>query len=193
MVYTNLTSEVHVKSLINCPSGSYIDSNSITDDINIVTNTISFRETGFNKTIKNDRVFGDTVITTIQRPTQTELNIILIMDEDNIEAGKNIQDVLSNMSDLKTVDNYQVYNEDDNKRRHRIAMMWNDNTNTYMKVYYNAYVENINLSKDDSLEVTMKLVVPIMDIQTGSSNYYEYEGTGASTVLSNLDSAMQWS
>jgi len=192
MVYTNLTSEFHIKSLLNCPIGSYIDSDSITDDLNIVANVISFKETGLNKSIKNERVFGDTIATTVTNATQMEVSLSILLDEDTLSNGQTIQTVLSNMNDLNTVDDYQVYSETDTQRRHRIAIQWTDDTNTYMKIYYNAYVQNVVLENDKTPQLNISLNIPILDVETGKGNYYEYEGTDSAATLATIDSVMKW-
>ena len=194
MVYTNLTSLVNIKSLINCPLGSYIDDGSITDNINIVTNMIVFKDSGLNKTIKTERIFGDSVVTSITRPTQIDVDLTVSLSADDISGSTTIQDVITQLGDFETIDDsYTVYSESDSKKRHRIALQWSDVSITYIKVYYNAYVQNINMINDTALELNIKLIVPIIDIHTGSANYYEYEGNSASSVLGDIDSAMLWS
>ena len=195
MVYTNLTSEVNIKSLLNNPEDTYFDSSNVSDNINIVTNMIAFKETGLNKTVKVERIFGDTVVTTIERPTHTDIDITLMIDEDIISDSTTVYDIMNQLGDMTSndgYDDYEKYSETDVKRRHRIALNWNDITNTYMKVFYNAYVVSSNMTKDDLLQINFKLRVPIMDIQTGKPNYYEYEGIDASDILSTLDTAMSW-
>jgi len=193
MVYTNLTSEIHVKSLINCPSDKFIDSNFITDDINITTSVISFKESGYNKSIKNNRIFGDSVITTITRPTQIELDVGIILEDEEVGSGTSVQKLITQLGDYQSIGDYEVYSESDPKRRHRIALQWSDGNSTYMKIYYNAYVQSVNLSNDKTVELNMKYVVPILDIHTGSANYYEYEGATGSSILNTIDASMSWS
>lgn len=192
MVYTNLVSEVHVKSLINCPPSLYIGSDYITDDVNIVTAVTNFKESGFNKTVKTQRVFGDSVVTSITRPTQINLDLQLLV-EDGVGSDLSVPTLLSRFNDLEEVGSYSTYTESDPKRRHRIALTWSDGTSEYMKVYYNAYVQAVSMTNDKRMEINLNCVVPILDIQTGSANYYEYEGTNGSDVLESLDASMEWS
>jgi len=200
MVYTNISSTIRLKSLINCPEDVFISTANITEDINLQTHSISFNESGINKTIKNERIIGGVVSTSITRPTQTEIDLTFLIDGDILTTEGNgvdvgnitISGVHALLGDFTSTNDYSYYSESDTKRRHRLALLWTDGTNTFMKVYYNAYVQNINVSNAEMIETHVKFVVPIMDIHTGNSNYYEYEGSDALTILNDLDVSMGW-
>lgn len=197
MVYTNISSNIQIKSLLNCSTGSFIDTNSISDNYDIETHTIIFRDTGLDRGLKTERYFGDTVVTTISKATSLEVNLQLLIDNDDVN-GATIQTVianLGNMEDTSLTTDGTIYNysETDTKRRHRIALTWNDNDgNSYMKVYYNAYVKTISLEKDTALTINVAFEVPIMDIETGNGNYYEYEGGAPADSLLLIDEEMKW-
>lgn len=195
MVYTNLSSQVRIKSLLNIETGSFMDTNSVSDEYNIESHMLSFKDSGFDKKVTNERIFGDFTITSIVPATSADISVQLVLDNELIGTDT-IQTIITNLTDLQpiTVGSETVYNysETDTKRRHRIALLWSDGNDTYMKVYYNAYVKGASLIKDDEVSMELQFSVPAMDIETGSGNYYEYEGSAPTTVLSNIDTNMKW-
>lgn len=180
MVYTNLVSSVNIKSLVN---------NTLTTNVNYVTSLINFSESGMDKEVSNTEIFGETVITNIKRPTTMDLTMVFLLD-----STDSIPVLLRNMGDLDLDSGVYTYTFEDINRRHRIALTWQDVTTgtTFMKIYYNMYVEKINISKSDVVEVSIQGKIPIKDITTGKYNYVEYEGTSASTILTARDTLMGW-
>ena len=183
--YTNLTSSLVYKIKL--------DEGSAASDVVLITKVLDFSDTGISKVVKNHRVTGDTAISTVQWGVETEVTLKLALEDDAIgdDSMSAIVNSFSDMVEDGTTTGLFGYNESQNKT-FRVAVQWSAGSNTYMKIYYNMITTSVKYDNSESPEVTITFLVPLMDITTGNSNYYEYEGTAASSVLVSTDANMQW-